>query len=910
MLSGTSDDLSFTDLAPAVRVLWAKSGEPVCHGLLAHLLDVAAVAEVLLERESQGTTVWFANLFGLPPSTAARTLAALAGLHDFGKATPGFQNKWCLGRDRDKASGLPFSSDLGTTDHALASAKILEEHLSNEAFPRPWVNAVLQALSAHHGYNFATQEIDGVREPRSDEWLRARKLLFAAYWKSLAPNAGPDVEELPLSAVEWLAGLTSISDWIASNPEWFPLGERADGLYEHFLVAKALAGQALSAIGWPPYRSLLTNAATTSELITKMLAGSQGMTSPRPLQVEGDRLLQEAKGATLLLVEAPMGEGKTELAFLAHLRLQLANQHRGLYVALPTQATGTAMFDRTEFFLRAFSSGMKLDMQLVHGASLLSERVEHLRGIWGDDGEADDSIRSSAWFSQRRRSLISPYGVGTVDQALLCTLNVKHHFVRIWGLSNRVVILDEVHAYDTYTTGLIENMLRWLKELGCSVVLMSATLSQRDRNSLMAAWGVGPHQIPELAYPRVIAADAEKVRGTSFASRPMPPIHLYAVSEDVESLAACALGCLDGGGRGAVIVNTVDRAQKLFQFLHERVSDDVDLMLFHARYPAETRSEQEAKVLGTFGGPAASTQRPGKMLLIATQVAEQSLDIDFDFLLTDLAPVDLVLQRAGRLHRHERARPEAHRLARLYVAGLSPEYLPNMKTTAWEFVYDPYILGRTWAFLSRETMLCMPSDIDRLVQLVYDKEKELPKDVSEQAQSWIEGDAWGEHLARSGKQRQQAINAPIDPRDEPQNAYLSKPRGYEQGDFPFGVENRTRLGDDSIALVPVHVGANGWSIVPSGETFNPDAILDDAYAKRLFLRQIKLSRRDVVTHFARVELPRAFSNHPLLQHLKPMPLKGGIAFIGTFSLLLDPVLGVVYEKMDPLSLKDLDDASC
>ena len=193
-----------------------------------------------------------------------------------------------------------------------------------------------------------------------------------------------------------------------------------------------------------------------------------------------------------------MGEGKTELAFLAHLRLQAANGHRGLYVALPTQATGNALFKRALKFLESFIEG-HADVQLVHGGASMNEDAQQLRAInlHGIDQNKDETLSASAWFSQRRRPLLSPYGVGTVDQALYATLNVKHHFVRLWGLSNRVVVLDEVHAYDTYTTGLIAALLQWLKALGSSVVLMSATLPMARRNELIRAWGLNAHQIPD-----------------------------------------------------------------------------------------------------------------------------------------------------------------------------------------------------------------------------------------------------------------------------------------------------------------------------------------------------------------------------------------------------------------------------
>jgi CRISPR-associated endonuclease/helicase Cas3 len=856
------------------------------------MLDVAAAAEVLLEQEPVATCRWAARAFGLPIECVSRWIATLAGLHDFGKSIPGFQAKWPQGQANDEVAGLTFTkASSNITDHASASAALLIDVLPSLGISSMCAHGLLQAISAHHGYNFSTREI---RKPNphveGSVWAGTRKKLFEAYWSTLAPQGMPSIEELPLTSVEWLAGLTSVADWIASNQDWFPLGERDDALASHFQKAKNCAAHALAEVGWPVYRTLLASPLNTNQLIQYILPELEIL--PRPLQVVGDQLLVGARGPSLLLVEAPMGEGKTELGFIAHLRLQAANQHRGLYVALPTRATSNAMFDRTTSFMQAFSHGESHDIQLIHAGTLLDERVQHLREMWGEPGE---DITSSAWFAQHRRALLSPYGVGTVDQALFATLNVKHHFVRLWGLSNRVVILDEVHAYDTYTSGLIETLLRWLKGLGCSVVVMSATLPIRRRNELLKAWGVSSEAIPDLVYPRLVLADEHGVHGATCASRSLPPIQVVAINETVENLAARALECLSQGGCGAVIVNTVDRAQALYRLLRSSLGKGV-LTLFHARFPANERAAIEKTVLGTFGK---NGNRFAQALLIATQVAEQSLDIDFDFLITDLAPVDLVLQRAGRLHRHQRIRPVSHAEARLYVAGLNAEQLPDWRETKWEFVYDKYILARSWAFLSRESLLQLPADIDRLVQTVYG-DAPLPENLPEEAASFIEQIARGKHLARIQVERLLAIDAAIDPTEEPQNAYLQKPRGNEDGDG-LGIPNRTRLGDEGVPLVPVHLVDGGWSPQPYGVPFDPDQPITDEVAKALFMRQLRLSRKDVVVYSIAQGSPVCFSQHPLLRYLKPLVFLDGVAQIGSLHLHLDEELGLVYEPAVPIS---------
>ena len=854
------------------------------------MLDVAAVAEVLLEHEPPSTVKVLAKQFGLEVGGFIRFTAALVGLHDFGKSTSGFQAKWSQGQLRVEAAGLMFSTtDTNHGDHAAASAALLLPHLCAIGVSRGWALGSLQGISAHHGYNLNAAEIRRASSPFENKaWASARQELFHTYWRTLSPQGTPTAQSLPNSAVQWLAGLTSLADWIGSNVDWFPLGERAESLVGHLQAARCCAERALEQIGWVRAQSLQTKNLSTSVLMERIIG--QAGTRPRPLQVEGDGLLSGSKGPALLIVEAPMGEGKTELAFLAHLRLQAANTHRGLYVALPTQATGNAMFDRTLSFLKAFGRH-RLDLQLVRGGAALDERVQRLRGIHGD--RKDEAVSSSVWFSQRRRSLLSPYGVGTIDQALFATLNIKHHFVRLWGLANRVVVLDEIHAYDTYTSGLIEALLRWLKALGSSVVLMSATLPENKRASLLAAWGVESARVPKLPYPRLAMVDPRGVRGVTFAARSLPSIQLHAVAESVESLAQCAMQQLEKGGHGAVIVNTVNRAQQLYLHLQPLVSANTCLMLFHARYPADERSRRERDVLATFGQLSPKRQRGGSKLLIATQVVEQSLDIDFDFLITDLAPVDLLLQRAGRLHRHQRTRPAAHRQARLHVAGLAPERLPKMKSTAWEYVYAAYILGRTWALLSRETVLTLPGDIDRLVQAVY-SDHPLPDDLDTEAWAYITQEAYGKWRAHEEYERQKAINIAVELEAEPQLAYQEKPRGNEEGEG-LGLVNKTRLGDDAIAVVPVYVTEGGWRISPEEDAFDPQQCVSDALARRLQSRQIKVNHKKLVSHFASVSVPRAFSEHPLLCHLRPMVLASdGVMVRSPLRVQLDQELGLTY----------------
>lgn len=478
--------------------------------------------------------------------------------------------------------------------------------------------------------------------------------------KVLGPTIIPTKEKLSGPDFMLLSGLTSFADWIGSNEEWFKFGNPAgcSDLNVWFQVRKACAEQALDAIGWEFRTPLVKESKSFPEVFGPGFV-------PRPLQQTVANALTELKGPAILLLEAPMGEGKTEAAFFAHLELQRRFGHRGLYIALPTKATGNAMFKRILKFLCDQGMNRRLDLQLVHGGALLNDAFQQLKptGIWD---EKEGQVRAGEWFTNKKRALLSEYGVGTVDQALLPILPVRHNFVRLWGLANRVVVFDEIHAYDAYTGTLLVHLLHWLLALGSSVVLLSATLPPAIRRKL-AAVVTGTLSEQEAEYPRLsVFQYGEKVHQKHFQADPdrRQTVRLQALTSDLSDMRAALEACLAQGGMGLALLNTVQRAQDLYRLFSEgellerdgqrvgkRLKDGTEVFLFHARFPADRRQPREEQALESFGK---ENTRIGRKILIATQVAEQSLDLDFDVIATDLAPIDLILQRAGRLWRHAR----------------------------------------------------------------------------------------------------------------------------------------------------------------------------------------------------------------------------------------------------------------
>lgn len=873
----------FDDISIPARTVWAKSAEPKGYSLLCHLLDVAAVSELLLEREPQKTISWAAQGLGLKVEDAIRWIAALAGLHDFGKAIPGFQNKWREGKEADEKAGLTFNPNCLKVKNHDNAVGVLKHFLSEKLASKQQTATIIGILGAHHGsfsHECKLPKFEG------EIWQKTRKEIFECYWNTLDPKNSPLDVTISLPVIEWLAGLVSVSDWIASTRKWFPPeeGERSKSLSGHFQKSKKLAEKALSEINWPRWH-ILQQEELPLDIQLGLVLGNKNKFIPRPLQSAGIDLLKNAHGPSLLLIEAPMGEGKTELAYLAYLHLQALNHHRGLYVALPTQATSNAIFDRMITFLRSFTKENSLDIQLVHAGTLLNEKVQALR-----EGDFDATINSSVWFSQRKKGLLSPYGVGTIDQVLLSILHTKHHFVRLWGLTNRVIVLDEVHAYDTYTSGLITALISWLQEMHCSVILMSATLPDQKRQEFINAWGNDKETTSLENYPRLTLVTESTVLSRSVSCRSMSPIQICGIDEDIQSILNVVVEKLRFGGCGAVILNTIQRAQDLYCLLKEHYRDSMDLMLFHSRFPANEREEKEKSLLKKFGRNG--DHRPFCSLVIATQVIEQSLDVDFDFMVSDLAPIDLLLQRAGRIHRHERTRSELHQTASLTISGLLKETPPNLGETQWKFVYDPYLLYLTWVWIREESLWELPQDIDRLVQLIYEN-KNLPEDISPEIIDLIDR-ANGELLAQENHQATKASHAALDCSRELTAVYNQK-SPWEEGDS--SLLTKTRLGKDSITIVPVFVSAEGWRLKPDQDPFDPHIEIGDALAKQIYMRQLKISRFPIIKELKKEELPAGFQKHPLLKHIKPLKLENNQFDVGNQAVQLDSDLGLIYKSL-------------
>jgi CRISPR-associated endonuclease/helicase Cas3 len=678
---------------------WAKTTADNQPGISvrAHCLNVGYVAAALIEQMLQ-------RVRDLLP----RGAATLAALHDVGKISPGFQNKcpaWVILNGLTETAGKEDWANH-QTDHALISQWTLQNFFGTSRLSR-WAAVV----GAHHGRikgnHLGRLKVGPVGE---GNWEEARKKLVADFIEvfGVLPDKPEDRE-----AALWLAaGLITVADWIGSDEEFFsPVGGQNSS-------ARELAESALNAIGWRPAH--FQAGQTFSNLFPEC-------NSPRPLQ---SATLEQISGPGLYLIEAQMGSGKTEAALAATYRLLAAGQATGLYFALPTQVTSNRIYERVAAFLSHADAEPKAGrLRLAHSTSWLLDgtKAPVLRTTSPGDTESGEFMQAGrSWFASSKRALLTPHGVGTIDQALLGVVAAKHFFIRQFGLAGKVVILDEVHSYDLYTGTLLDTLVRRLRELGCTVIILSATLTAARRRELIALTGT-PLEDLRNDYP-LLTSCPEKggCQQISFSAEPPRTIKVshFAGEMNLEEQV------IQRAAEGQCVLwvhNTVREAQETFRRMRgHRREGGPPVALLHSRFPQYRREELETEWLRKLGKQA--TERPAGCVLVATQVVEQSVDIDADYLVTDLAPTDMLLQRLGRLWRHERRRPAGAVAEMLIHISDSLAVVDLERTAARQFqealglsgrVYAPYVLLRSLVEWRNRAQIILPTDIRNLLEATY-----------------------------------------------------------------------------------------------------------------------------------------------------------------------------------------------
>ncbi|WP_246445194.1 CRISPR-associated helicase Cas3' [Actinomadura kijaniata] len=845
--------------------LWGKhAGLPAPYPAVCHLVDTAAVAGALWDAWVDGLPALQSGPFSKISREEARSLICFwAGLHDLGKVSPSFQ---ALVEElyEDLVAAAP---EYGLDDpvqglrHNEVSQWILAQLFQELGYPggpsarRHVGHQIAQMLGGHHGAFCPALAARDLRDPRGardgigqgvwEEQSRSHALAL----QKLTGAWEPLQERLPVALAVAVTGLVIIADWLASQesfitaripaPDWVASEE---ALLAHWQRAVADAPEVVRQAG-------LGRAVFRDSSFEELFPFK-----PNPLQASvANELPAMVGGPGLLLVTAPPGDGKTEVALFGTTVLGRACGTGGLGFCLPTMATTDAMHSRVkEFCERALLEDAALTR--VHSMAWLStdtatDNAADAAGAEAVVTEQPASVEATRWLHASRRGLIAPLSTFTVDQGLTGVLPVKYGILRLLALSGKVVVVDEAHSYDAWMHQLLVRLLEWLGALGAPVVLLSATLTGASARALVEAYlrGAGHHALTEpvaTRYPGWLFADAatgqvsaprqvrsERERALRFQIRPVTRGDDVDRSDHRLQVIKTLLDPVVRDDRGCVLIccTTVLEAQETYEHLarwfaslRESGSEPPELRLLHSRFRAADRAAITDACEKDFGKRG---QRP-HAVLVATQIVEQSLDLDFDLLITDLAPMALLLQRAGRCQRHRGQDQDPHQGRRprwieadplmvvLDPVDRSGEFVVPKE---WGTVYDESLLRRTSRLLQEQgtAAVQVPGDVQRLVDAVYDAEFASVRALDDTAASALQA-ADGQRLAEQAAQRQLAEIVGIDP---PYERRLHDLWRLSNTSVPVDEAMiATRLGADSARLVCLYEQApDRWTLDEEGQ---------------------------------------------------------------------------------------------
>ncbi len=908
------------------KALWAKKSDSASVykwlPLEQHLLDTRNVINALWQHWlSAGSKRQIISALSENNEDAALKLISFLSLtHDLGKATPAFQakRKGKVWSDLDRRllenlalDGFSDLEDLQLTSpskspHALASQVILQKFGVKED--------VACIVGAHHGKpvdapnffkeqtlsytaNYYQSDLSG--EECVKHWFNTQKAIYE--W-ALSEAGYKHTDELPsvsLTGQVLLCGLLIMADWIASNELYFPLinlganeiSDQYSRMYE----------------GWTHWFHEKADVFTYKPDIHKLYKDSFKFL-PRPVQEEFAQLISTIGDPGIIILEAPMGIGKTEMALAAAEQLGSKLGQYGIYFGLPTQATSDGIFERIEDWVgRLGNEGLPghKSIQLVHGKSALNEEYQRLkRKTSNSDAEENGSVSADEWFVGRKTATLDDFVVGTVDHFLMTALKQKHLALRHLGFSNKVVIIDEVHAYDAYMSQYLQMALEWMGAYHVPVIMLSATLPGQQREAFVRSYlrGQGyksremkcPDDLNTIsAYPLVTYTDGAEIKqAQDFSPQEDKEFLIIRLSE--EDLVAKVAELLEDGGVLGLMVNTVKRAQAMADLFSEVFGPDT-VELLHSQFIATNRIAKEKKLLDMIGK---GKVRPSKKIIIGTQVIEQSLDIDFDVLISDLAPMDLLLQRMGRLHRHKLDnRPAKLTNPQVYVLGTDPAY--NFEPGS-EFVYGQYLLMRTQYYLPDRVFL--PTDISPLVQKVYgDAELALDEASAETYQK-----AKSQHEYKIQQKEHAAKTYRI---NKPHSRLQKSLVGWLQNVNLYAEEcghAQVRDADETVEVILVQACGTGYSFV--GEKADISGELNDpAIAQKLARQTITLPRAVTYNIDKAIKELEEYNRKYLAAWQRQPWLKGCLGIIlndqgnfplGQFCLKYSSSQGLSYQKLN------------
>ncbi|MGH7087832.1 MAG: CRISPR-associated helicase Cas3' [Stellaceae bacterium] len=796
--------------------------------LASHCADVAAVAEALLTQSAIAARLAHLARVDKLSEPIVRALVRAVFLHDLGKCNWGFQAKayseevrkakhiWVAGHIREIAP--LFWQDSKLWQEVINAAPALKPYLTEGTSER----LLLLAAASHHGDPLVENTLQESKyRDRKDLWvsrhgydpIAALAELAEALdrWFPQEPGADLDFIYDEPAFVHGFAGLVSLADWIASNPAdgFFPY--EGDGA-ERGEFAKRRAVSVL--------REMRIDAA---EARADLLRRAPGFTEVFPFAPsEMQQKMAAADLGPIVVVEAETGSGKTEAALWRFATLFAQGAVDSLVFALPTRIAATQIAGRVDRFIKALFPNRDLRPNTVLAVpgyvradgEDAKELLPHFEMLWPDS--PDEVAAHRRWAAENpKRYLAAAVAVGTIDQVLLSGIATRHAHLRGAALLRALLVIDEVHASDAYMTALLRGVLQRHVSAGGHAVLLSATLGGAVREELVRA-GQGvrlsrstAEALSAIPYPAVSDKSGAKLvesRGGEKEKQKEKQVKITLAPwlDEPEEIGRTALAAARAGARVLVVRNTVAGTIAVQRAIETAAAAD-DSVLFraggviaphHGRFATEDRKRLDAAVEQNFGK---GTDPHRGIVLVGTQTLEQSLDIDADLLLTDLAPIDVLLQRLGRLHRHLewRARPPGFAACRCTVmtpaerdltAFLRPRR--DISRHGLGSVYENLVaIEAAWGLLERQRVLSIPHDNRRLVEEGTDRER-LRKLAEGLGPLWKEH--WQNDIGKYFSQTQEAAHAALD--------WF---RDWNEVTWPptLGERARTRLGlDDRLAI--------------------------------------------------------------------------------------------------------------
>ena len=698
------------------KTLWAKTTDRTLAArgfpLHTHLADVTGMVDWVIDRwVSPGTYDRLSSELGCDLAVVTKLCAAA---HDLGKSSPFFQH--CVPH---LADGLP-DKELADTyvPHSTISAKALRGYLTDRGFSRAARRGFELVVAGHHG-RFPTESgFPAACELEATEWQEHRQVLLEHVldWAEVDVDEMRDVKWSP-SLVSAVTGLVIAADWLGSNTDLYPLDAETAHDYD------ARRERALDRIDlgdvWHPHEN--------PEVGWQRRFDLSESTELNAMQ----QAVLESAGPGLTIVEHSTGGGKTAAALMAAEKIAYEQGRSGIYMALPTRTVATAMYETVTDWLSGDTGGSTSGSSvagLVHGKA---ERSARFAEVASGDVEG---VSYNEWFHHKRAALM-PVSVGTIDHVLMCGLKTPHVVLRHVGLLSKVLVIDEIHSSDTYMETYLKTLVAWCGALGVPVIALSATLSNERRQLLVDAYrrgqGRSSHEVESAGAASQITRvnESGEVSCTAVSagtSSRKVKCKFVGSSPDIEHVVNTVR---THGGVVGLIADTVTRAQDWYEQVARLCEGtDVEIVLLHSRFTDTDRAAREQDLVERCGRGGV---RPDKLIVVSTQVIEQALDIDFDYMVSDVAPVDALIQRVGRVHRHaETRRPTVFATPRIDICGVDGAQFARGVDT----VYSPWMLLKTLQFLRDRDTLDTGCGVVEAMDCVFntaDSELVMDSDIAE-----------------------------------------------------------------------------------------------------------------------------------------------------------------------------------